>query len=236
MTRKVLMVEDEKMISHFLLLELEHEGYEVHIARDGASALEHIQQEAFDVILTDLMLQDMSGLDFCLQARKTSGVPIVMLAVKAGIFELSSLMKGMASYIKKDPLLKNLDAGKVPGYSDSTPGKTALASHSVLTAGNVTMDVRSRDVMCNGKSVDLSKKEFDLLKMLLQNKNVVLTREKISEQLWGRKYTGDTNVIDVTIKKIRNKLDDTDNNFKNSLIQTVRGVGYVVKEMKQSVL
>ncbi len=226
MNAKILIVEDERKMAQFLMMELEHEGYDVEIVYNGREAMELIQNESFDVVLLDIMLPGINGMEVCRRVRQFSDVPIIMVTAKADVTDrVMGLDTGANDYLTKPFAIEELLA-----RIRAIQRNRQKVSEDVLQVGNLVMNTKTHEVTQNGENVSLTKKEYDLLEMLLRNKGIVLTRDRLLESLWGYEYSGDTNVIDVFIKHLRSKLDSDQ---KGSVITTVRGVGYVIKEEKK---
>ena len=226
MSAKILIVEDEKKMAQFLMMELEHEGYEVQVIYNGREAMEIVQSESFDVILLDIMLPGINGMEVCRRVRQFSDVPIIMVTAKSDVTDrVMGLDTGANDYLTKPFAIEELLA-----RIRAIQRNRQKTSEDVLQIGSLTMNTKTHEVIQNGDVVSLTKKEYDLLEMLLRNKDIVLTRDRLLESLWGYEYSGDTNVIDVFIKHLRNKLDK---GMENSVITTVRGVGYVIKGEKK---
>ncbi|HBF38321.1 MAG TPA: DNA-binding response regulator [Firmicutes bacterium] len=221
---KLLIIEDEKQIARFLELELLHEGYQVNLETDGREGLEKVKQSHYDLIILDIMLPGLSGMEVCRRIRHFSNVPIVMLTAKDDIeSKVMGLDIGADDYITKpfsiEELLARLRVALRHQIKDSSPKE--------LHIGDLIMDGTRHQVTRNGKSIELTKKEYDLLEYLIENQGIVLTREHILEKVWGYDYYGGTNVVDVYIKYLRDKVDEP---FEDKLIHTIRGVGYILKE------
>ena len=226
MSTKILIVEDEKKMAQFLMMELEHEGYEVQVIYNGREAMDLIQNESFDVILLDIMLPGINGMEVCRRVRQFSDVPIIMVTAKADVTDrVMGLDTGANDYLIKPFAIEELLA-RIRAIQRSHQKN----SEDVLQVDSLIMNTKTHEVTQNGDMVSLTKKEYDLLEMLLRNKGIVLTRDRLLESLWGYEYSGDTNVIDVFIKHLRNKLDKEQ---ETSVITTVRGVGYVIKGEKK---
>lgn len=245
MGRKILVVDDEEVLVEAITYNLEQSGYQVLTASDGVSALEIARQEAPDLIVLDIMLPGMDGLEVCRQLRRdkrTSTVPIIMLTAKADeIDKVVGLEVGADDYVTKPfgrrellarirALLRRVDypleADDRPKTGDATggvPGQT----HSELIAGPLRIDQAGRRVMCRGQELELQPKQFDLLTYLVRNRGTVLTRDQLLHNVWGYDYVGDTRTVDVHVRWLREKLEEEPANPK--LIQTVRGVGYVFR-------
>lgn len=222
---KLLIIEDEKQIARFLELELIHEGYQVDLETDGRKGLEKVKQTHYDLILLDIMLPGLSGMEVCRRIRHFSDIPIVMLTAKDDIeSKVMGLDIGADDYITKpfsiEELLARLRVALRHQMKGSAPKE--------LQIGDLVMDGTRHQVTRSGKNIELTKKEYDLLEYLIENKGIVLTREHILEKVWGYDYFGGTNVVDVYIKYLRDKVDEP---FENKLIHTIRGVGYILKEV-----
>lgn len=225
--KKLLIVEDEWKIARFLQMELEHEGYEIGLEQNGLTAYSRIIQESFDLIILDIMLPGMNGLEICQKVRELSSVPIIMLTAKDDVSDkVQGLDRGADDYLTKPFAIEELFARirtVFRKYSSLTNPKT----DTVLSAHNLILYPERYEAMINECTINLTKKEYDLLEFLLRNKNIVLGRERIIQEVWGYDYLGDTNVVDVYIRYLRSKLDDQ---YGCKYIHTVRGVGYVVKD------
>ncbi|MDO5522047.1 MAG: response regulator transcription factor [bacterium] len=222
MNYKVLIVEDEKQIAGFVQMELEHEGCQVIVADDGMTALTMAKEENFDVIILDLMIPFINGLEVCRRIREFSQVPIIMLTAKSDIKDkVTGLDCGANDYMTKPFDIEELFA-RIRAVTRS--GQT-VKSKSLMAAG-ITMQLDTHEVTCDEKLIELSKKEFDLLEQLLVNAGIVMSRERLLEKVWDFDYFGDSNVVDVTIKHLRKKLGDQE----NKRISTVRGYGYVIRK------
>lgn len=226
MATKLLIVEDEKKIARFLELELKHEGYEIITAHDGRTGLEMAENEAPDLILLDLMLPVMSGIEVCRRIRQSKNrVPIIMLTAKDDVTDkVMGLDMGADDYMTKPFAIEELLARIRVAVKRKT-NSVKEEEKKVLDFGELTVDDRKRQVTYGEDVVELTKKEYELLKYLLENKNIALDREKILEKVWGYDYYGDTNVIDVYIRYLRSKIDQK---YGIEMIKTVRGVGYII--------
>jgi DNA-binding response OmpR family regulator len=228
MKKRILLVEDESKIARFLKLELEHEGYEVGVASDGRTAMEKWEEYDWDVLILDVMLPDLSGLEICRRVRAQSIVPILMLTARDTVPDrVSGLDAGADDYITKPFIIEELLA-RLRAIERRQGWRGSTCADAVLKVGPVTLHLDERKAFCrqNGE-IKLTTREFDLLAMLMKNKNRVLTREMILDQVWGYSYAGDTHVVDVYIRYLRAKLEGA--GIEN-LIETVRGVGYVIRE------
>lgn len=226
---RVLIVEDERRIARFLQMELEHEGMSTAIEDNGRRAYERIMQENYDLILLDVMLPDMDGFTICRKVRELSQVPIIMLTAKDDIDDkVQGLDIGADDYITKPFATPELLARmRVVLRRQESQRETREDKEEILSVKNLTMYPARHEVKVDAVPVGLTKKEYDLLEYLLRNKRTVLTRDQILSNVWDYDYMGDTNVVDVYIRYLRQKLDDR---FQEKYIHTMRGVGYVIKD------
>lgn len=226
---RVLIVEDERRIARFLQMELEHEGMHTAIEDNGRRAYERIMQENYDLILLDVMLPDMDGFTICRKVRELSQVPIIMLTAKDDIDDkVQGLDIGADDYITKPFATPELLARmRVVLRRQESQREAREAQEEILSVKNLTMYPARHEVKVDDVLVELTKKEYDLLEYLLRNKRTVLTRDQILSNVWDYDYMGDTNVVDVYIRYLRQKLDDR---FQEKYIHTMRGVGYVIKD------
>ncbi|KYC60071.1 hypothetical protein B4099_3545 [Heyndrickxia coagulans] len=226
--KRILLVEDEKNLARFIELELRHEGYEVKVAYDGREGLQSALEEEWDVILLDLMLPKLNGLEVCRRLRQEKETPVIMITARDSIMDrVSGLDHGADDYIVKpfaiEELLARLRAiFRRMEYSE--PKKAALTTYKFR---DLVLEKESRLVKKAGKTIELTKREYDLLLTLLENKNIVMTREALLNKVWGYETEVETNVVDVYIRYLRNKIDTEG---EDSYIQTVRGTGYVMRE------
>ena len=221
---KILIIEDELKIARFLELELNYEGYTTEQAHDGKIGLEKILNGSFDLILLDIMLPSMNGIEVLRKLRHCSEVPVIMLTAKDDIMDkVMGLDMGADDYITKPFAIEELLARIRVIFKKKS---LKIVNSNILELNELKIDLDKYAVTFGSVPIDLTKREFDLLKYLLVNKNIVLTREKLVEMVWGYDYMGDTNVVDVYISYLRSKLDDK---FNKKLIYTVRGVGYLLK-------
>ncbi|OKL37322.1 response regulator transcription factor [Domibacillus mangrovi] len=219
--QRILIIEDEERIARVLELELEHEGYETKKTFDGLDGIAAFREGAFDLVLLDVMLPGMDGMGVLRRIRQGSDVPVIMLTAKDTVTDkVEGLDIGASDYVTKpfdmDELLARIRAALRKSVQTM-----------VLTAGDLFLNEESRDVTRAGESIDLTPREYDLLLYLLKNKRHVLSREQLLDGVWGYDYYGDTNVVDVYIRYLRNKMDKS---FEVPLIHTVRGIGYVLKD------
>lgn len=221
----MLIVEDEDKIARFLQLELEYEGYEVDIATDGREGLECVRDKAYQLVLLDIMMPRMNGMEACRRIRQFSDVPIIMLTAKDETMDkVMGLDLGADDYMTKPFAIEELLARI---RNQLKKKRMQAGDKTLMTIKGVKLDIDRHMVTYNTEAVELTKKEFDLLKYLMDNRNIVISREKILEEVWGYDFIGDTNVVDVYVRYIRSKIDDK---YAIKLIHTVRGVGYTIKD------
>lgn len=222
-TPKILVIEDEKKIARFLELELQYEGYNVELAYDGRTGLDLAQQNDFALIILDIMLPCLNGMEVCRKLRQSSQIPIIMLTAKDQTMDkVMGLDLGADDYMTKPFAIEELLARVRMILKRRVPSeKTA----STIEINKLKLNFAKHLVSYDNINIDLTKREFDLLKYLMVNKSIVLTRDKILEKVWGYDYLGDTNVVDVYIRYLRSKLDEK---FNVKLIHTIRGVGYLL--------
>ncbi|CQR45899.1 Response regulator ArlR [Paraliobacillus sp. PM-2] len=224
MTR-ILIVEDEASIARVLALELKHEGYQVITAETGDEGLMRAESESWDLLLLDVMLPERSGMDILRRLRSGgNATPVIMLTARDAVPDkVSGLDQGANDYVTKpfdmEELLARVRACLRQGH-------TAVESE-VFTVADLSANVQTRQVTRANHPIELTPREFDLLIYLLRNKDIVLTRDQLLHNVWGFDYAGETNVVDVYIRYLRQKID---HNYTGTLIQTVRGVGYVLRE------
>jgi two-component system response regulator RegX3 len=220
---KVLVVEDEQSLREALVFFLEKEGHEVSVAVDGEEAIKVFDNSGADIILLDLMLPKMDGNQVCKQIRQSSNVPIIMLTAKdSEIDKIVGLEIGADDYITKPYSTRELLARiKAVIRRQVEP---PLTVGSVLIAGELRLDSDRHVVTLNGSPLTLPLKEFELLELLMENVNRVLTRGQIIDRVWGSNYFGDTKTLDVHIKRLRSKVEEDP--ARPKYIQTVRGLGY----------
>ncbi|NLA86280.1 MAG: response regulator transcription factor [Clostridiales bacterium] len=226
MGAKILLIEDEEKLARFVELELTYEGYEVTKAFNGRSGSELAQNGHFDLILLDIMLPELNGMEVLRRLRRASVcVPVIMLTARDSVTDkVAGLDLGADDYITKPFAIEELLARIRTALRKSA---AALQESEVLSAQNVCLDVLRHTVTVNGQEVELTKREFDLLHYLLKNKGIVVTRESLMENVWDFDFDGGTNTVDVYIRFLRGKIDEA---FDIKLIHTVRGVGYVIRD------
>ncbi|MBR0589700.1 response regulator transcription factor [Bacillus sp. FSL W8-0920] len=223
---KILVVEDEKKIARVLSLELEYEGYEVKVKETGMSGLQALEEESFDLVLLDVMLPELSGLEVLRRVRKTNtATPIILITARGSVPDkVSGLDLGANDYITKpfdiEELLARIRAQLRLNIHAQEEKETELS------IADLTVNEKTRDIQRAGQMLELTPREYDLLVHLLKHQQQVLTRDQLLTAVWGFDYFGDTNVVDVYIRYLRKKVDYP---FEKQLIHTVRGVGYVMK-------
>ena len=230
---KVLLAEDEESFVDALVVGLGREGFQVIVARDGSEALRLFDETEPDLILLDLMLPRVSGIDVCRTIRSRSNVPIIIVTAKAAeIDTVVGLEVGADDYVSKPYRLRELVAriravlrrgatGRAGGGGDHAEPEPEAGSRE---AGNVRVDLDTRRVFVRGAEVHLRRKEFELLALLVENAGRVLTRDVLIDRVWGADYIGDTKTLDVHVKRLRSRIEADPS--RPSLITTVRGVGY----------
>jgi two-component system response regulator RegX3 len=229
---KVLLCEDEESFVDALVIGLTNEGFRVSVARDGAEALSLFDEMNPDIILLDLMLPKISGIDVCRNIRARSSVPIIMVTAKGTeIATVVALEVGADDYVTKPYRLRELVARmravlrRAPGGSESTEsGSLEFGTDGTWEANGIKVDFDQRRVFVRGDEVHLRRKEFELLRLLVENAGRVLTRDLLIDRVWGTDYIGDTKTLDVHIKRLRSRIEADPS--VPVLITTVRGVGY----------
>lgn len=223
--KKVILIEDEVKLARFVELELRYEGYDVTVCHDGREGLQMVTDGNYDMILLDLMLPGLTGIEICRRVRKFSNVPIIMLTAKDETMDkVAGLDSGADDYLTKPFAIEELLARMRVAFKHAHAGG---AKKVILEVQGLEIDTDKRMVTVNGTVVDLTKKEYEFLLYLVQNKNIVLSREQILNEVWGYSYIGETNVVDVYIRYLRSKIDEA---FGIKYIHTIRGVGYYVKD------
>lgn len=223
--KRILVIEDDEQLSRLLELELAHKGYEPEIVPDGNAGLSKLQSNHYDIVLLDIMLPGIDGLEVCRRIRLFSNVPVIMLTAKDNLIsKVMGLDIGADDYVTKPFSTEELFARIRAALRRNSNGEL---NDKRLSVNGLTIDIDKREVVRDGKQISLSKREFDLLEHLMRNKNIVLTRDNLLERIWGYDYMGDSNMVDVYIRYLRSKVDDP---FTKKLIYTYRGVGYSLKE------
>lgn len=220
---KVLIVEDEIKLARFVELELKHEGYDVLVANNGRTGIDMFYEQPPDIILLDLMIPQLSGIEVCRRIRKESNVPIIMLTAKGEVMDkVIGLDNGADDYVTKPFAIEEVLARMRVALR-----RNKSNNMEVLKIKDLIIDTAKRSVKHLNEEIELTKREYDLLFYLVKNKNIVITRDQILNHVWGYDYVGETNVVDVYIRYLRTKIDDK---YNVKLIHTTRGVGYFVKD------
>lgn len=244
---RILIVEDEEKIARFVTLELEHEGYQVEHAADGRTAVDLAMERDYDLILLDVLLPQLNGMEVLRRVRKHKDVPVIMVTARDAVMDkVAGLDAGADDYLTKPFAIEELfarirvalkrseavraasgigGAAAIPPVSDSTQA-SASPSPATLAVGSVALDLDRREVTVGGSPIALTAREFDVLALLMAHAETVLTRERIAHEALGYEYVGDTNNVDVHIAHLRAKIEDAGG---ARIIQTVRGVGYVCR-------
>ncbi len=218
---KILLIEDEDNIASFVKMELNYEGYSVEVCEDGVQGLEKALQEDYDLILLDLMLPKLNGMEVCRRLRKVKNTPIIMLTARDSVMDkVSGLQTGADDYISKPFAIEELLA-RIEALLRRVNEIKKVSNN--LEFKDIYIDLEGRIVKQGNEEVNLTTKEYELLVQLMINKNKVLSRDNLLENIWGYDYEAETNVVDVYIRHLRSKLKN------DGYIQTIRGVGYVIR-------
>ena len=232
---RILIIEDEAKIARFVELELTHEGYEVDKVADGRTGVETALSGDYDLILLDVLLPQLNGMEVLRRIRRESDVAVIMLTARDAVMDkVAGLDAGADDYITKPFAIEELLArirvalkrreAVAATTHDATPPEP---DHHVLTIRGVSLDVERHEVKVGDDPIELTNREFEVLKALMENRNVVMSRERLASLACGYDFVGETNIIDVYIRHLRSKIDDR---YGIKLITTVRGVGYVIRE------
>lgn len=225
--QRIGVIEDERNISDMIKYNLEKEGYEVYTAYDGKEGLELVESQELDLLLLDIMLPNIDGLDVCKKVRKSKEIPIIIISAKADEFDkVLALELGADDYVTKPFSMREVMA-RVKARLRRKVTETVVkeeVSDDRLKEGNLEMDLKKYEVLKKGKIVELTLREFELLKFLWQSKGEVFTREDLLTKVWGYEYYGDVRTVDVTIRRLREKIEDDAS--KAHFVLTKRGVGY----------
>lgn len=222
MKNHILIVEDEASIARLMTLELEHEGYKTTWIADGREALSAATSNNFDLIILDVMLPSLNGIEVLRRLRQVKSTPVIILTARDQIMDkVAGLDIGANDYMTKPFAIEELLARIRVNIR-----KTGADVQNYII-GKLVVNIDAHIVTYDNTPIELTKKEFDLLVYLLNNRNVVVTREQMLDEVWGFDFYGNTNVVDVYIRYLRSKIDDV---FKIDLIQTVRGTGYVIRD------
>ena len=223
---KILIVEDDEKLARFVELELLHEGYEILKADNGRMGLEIAEKGEVDLVLLDIMIPQINGLEVLRRIRKISDLPVIMLTARDAVMDkVSGLDAGADDYITKPFAIEELLAR----IRTALKKRTVIEKRDtdILSCGLLSLDNKRHKVIFKNTEIELTNREFTLLKILMENKNIVLSRNILMEKVCGYDYIGETNVIDVYVRFLRTKIDDV---FETKIISTVRGVGYVIKD------
>ncbi|WP_300347641.1 response regulator transcription factor [Clostridium sp.] len=221
--KKILIVEDEANISDFLKMELEYERYDVNIKSDGREGLNDALENQYDLIILDIMLPSMNGFEICRRLKREKNTPVIMLSAKDSVMDkVNGLNIGADDYLAKPFAIEELIA-RIEVVFRREENKP----HSEIYFKDLLINKDLRVLYKNGEEITLTNKEYELLMLLINNKNKVLSRDEILNEIWGYDYEPETNITDVYIRYLRTKLDSKD---KEKYIQTIRSVGYVMKE------
>lgn len=233
MGEHIFVVEDEDKLARFIELELIHEGYEVSKAADGRVALEMAEKEDFDLILLDIMLPGLNGLEVLRRLSKTKNTPVILLTARDAVMDkVAGLDAGAVDYITKPFAIEELLARirvalKLHAVSNNTNSKEKPEDDgNTYCWGKLVLDDLRHRVTYEGVEIELTNREFIMLKVLLMNQDIVLSRDTLLEKVCGYDYVGETNIVDVYVRFIRAKIDEV---YNIKMIQTIRGVGYVIK-------
>lgn len=222
--KKVLIIEDEESITEFLVLELKHEGFDVTVFHDGRDGLEAALNNHFDLILLDLMLPHLNGIEICRRIRVVKETPIIMLTARDSVMDrVMGLDVGADDYMSKPFSIEELLARMRVIFRRNERHEENIVKHLIFK--EIEVDTISRTVKKGEEEIPLTKREYELLLMFLQNVNRVLSRELILEKIWGYETEVETNVVDVYVRYLRNKINKENDNY----IHSVRGIGYVMK-------
>lgn len=222
---KILLVEDEEKLARFIELELTHEGYQVEKVFDGRAGLDAAEQGTYDLMLLDIMLPGLNGLEVLRRLRRITSMPVIILTARDAVMDkVTGLDMGADDYITKPFSIEELLARIRVALRKQASQRE---ENQVMHLGELTMDVAHHRVMRDGTEIELTSREFALLQYFMENKTIVLTREQLLERVWGYQFMGETNVVDVYVRYLRSKIDD---GHAHKYLQTVRGVGYVLRE------
>lgn len=226
MAQSILVVEDEEKIARFIELELLHEGYTVEKISDGRGGLERAQSGRFDLMILDVMLPGLNGFEVLRRLRRESNMPVIMLTARDAVMDkVAGLDGGADDYMTKPFAIEELLARIRLALKKSSAA--GAGEEHVLRCGGLTLDTLKYEVRYEENLIELTHREFELLRVLMENKNIVVSRDTLLQKVCGYDYMGETNVIDVYVRYVRAKLDEV---YQVKMIQTVRGVGYVIKD------
>lgn len=228
MSNRILIVEDEKNLARFVELELKHEGYETEVHYNGRTGLEAALSGDWDAILLDLMLPELNGLEVCRRIRQSKNTPIIMMTARDSVIDrVSGLDHGADDYIVKPFAIEELLARlRALLRRIDIEGDKNITKQTTINYRDLTIEKENRVVRRGEEIIELTKREYELLLILMENINVVLSRDVLLNKVWGYEIEVETNVVDVYIRYLRNKVDVSG---EDSYIQTVRGTGYVMR-------
>ena len=228
MSNRILIVEDEKNLARFVELELKHEGYETEVHYNGRTGLEAALSGDWDAILLDLMLPELNGLEVCRRIRQSKNTPIIMMTARDSVIDrVSGLDHGADDYIVKPFAIEELLARlRASLRRIDIEGDKNITKQTTINYRDLTIEKENRVVRRGEEIIELTKREYELLLILMENINVVLSRDVLLNKVWGYEIEVETNVVDVYIRYLRNKIDVSG---EDSYIQTVRGTGYVMR-------
>jgi len=225
MDERILVIEDEEKISRFIELELSYEGYKVEKAGDGRSGLAMMEGGEFDLVLLDIMLPELNGMEVLRRIRRFSLVPVILLTARDSVMDkVTGLDSGADDYITKPFAIEELLARIRTALRKKK--SMEMEHQNTLRLGRLSLDILRYTAFMDQAPIDLTKREFDLLKILMENVGIVLTRDILLERVWGYNYMGETNSVDVYIRFLRGKIDDA---YNVKYIHTIRGVGYTMR-------
>ncbi|KWX80093.1 PhoB family transcriptional regulator [Paenibacillus riograndensis] len=221
---RILLIEDEKNLARFIELELQHVSYSVTLVQDGLAGLSLALEEAWDLILLDLMLPGLNGIELCRRLRQEKQTPVIMITARDGLSDkINGLDSGADDYIAKPFAIEELLA-RMRSLLRRTG---SLCQGQLLVCQDLQLDPLGRTLTKSGETLELTKREFDILLVLMQNMGRVMTREKLMESVWGYETEVDMKVVDVYISYLRGKIDAPG---EPSIVQTLRGLGYVIRK------
>jgi DNA-binding response OmpR family regulator len=229
MKTHILVIEDEAQVARVLKMELEYEGYQVTVEHNGKAGLETALRSKINLILLDVMLPGISGIEVLRKFRKENSItPVILLTARNSTFDkVAGLDHGANDYVTKPFEIEELLARIRACFRNLSENRESMGEGIYLTVEDLEINTDVREVKRDGKSISLTPKEYDFLVYLVKNKNKVVTRENIIVNIWGYEFEGETNVIDVFIRQLRKKIDEA---YSFKLINTVRGIGFTVKE------
>lgn len=225
---KIIIIEDDVSLGRFLELELNHEGYNSSIEKDGRAGLERLEKEEFDLLILDVMLPSLNGMEILRRLRQAEkDIPVIMLTARDQVMDkVMGLDLGADDYMTKPFAIEELLARIRRILRNKKVLNEEVTNQDVMCCKDLMLDIKGREVNYKGNIISLTKTEFDLLEYLIMNEGRALSREQIVSKVWGYDFEGDTNIVDVYVRYLRSKIDDV---FGVKIISTVRGVGYQIK-------